>query len=125
MSSLTYPLFVFAKDDSSMRVIAEESGILRQLEATDIENEEYVFWDVNGASVSISVSVGPFKSKLESVALRTPAFPIREAFMLYAKTLGVAEPIVDGAPMDIWNRMQSQLESRSRKRSLLSKLFSR
>ena len=123
--SVAYPLFVFEKDDRSMRLIREESGILGQLEATDIENDEYVFWDVNGSGVSISVSIGSFKGKLERVVSCPAVFPIRQAFTSYAKALGVAEPTIDGPPIDIWNRIQSQIESLPRKRSFLSRFFSR
>lgn len=119
--SITYPLFVFAKDDRSMRLIQEEAGILRQLEAIDIENGEYVFWDANGIGVSISVSTGLFKTKLESVASSTAAFSIQEAFALYSKTLEIAEP-VEGSPTDVWNWIQTEVQRRPRKRSFLSKL---
>jgi hypothetical protein len=37
---VTYPLFVFEKDDSFMRLIPTESEILSQLEAIDIANGE-------------------------------------------------------------------------------------
>lgn len=33
--------------------IEESSRILYHLEAIDIENEEYLFWDANGAGVSL------------------------------------------------------------------------
>ena len=66
--SVTYPLFVFEKDDKSIRLIENESQI-HCLEAIDIENEEYVFWDANGAGVSVAVTpTTAFKTgKLESV----------------------------------------------------------
>ena len=104
-----------------MRLIQEEAGILRQLEAIDIENGEYVFWDANGIGVSISVSTGLFKAKLESVASSTAAFSIQEAFALYSKTLEIAEP-VEGSPTDVWNWIQTEMQRRPRKRSFLSKL---
>ncbi len=50
--SFTYPVFVFEKDDSSMRLISAENEILSQLEAVDIENGEYVVWDGRGHGVS-------------------------------------------------------------------------
>ena len=75
--SVTYPLFAFEKDDKSMRLIENESRILSHLEAIDIENDEYVFWDASGEGVSVAVSVGAFKSKLESVTSRPSGFPIQ------------------------------------------------
>lgn len=108
-----------------MRVIREGGEILRQLEGIDIQNDEYVFWDANGAGVSIVVSTGPFKTKLESVASCPPAFPIREAFTLYTKTLGIIDPVVEGAPTDVWNTIQAEVERGPGKRGILSKLFRR
>jgi hypothetical protein len=54
--SVTYPLFVFEKDDKSIRLIENESRILYHLEAIDIENEEYVFWDSSGSGVLVTVT---------------------------------------------------------------------
>jgi len=122
---IAYPLFVFAKDDHSMRVIEEEGRILHDLEAIDIQNDEYVFWDASGAGVAVTVSLGRFKRKLEKVAACPSVFSIRDAFMSYAKSLGVAEPIAEGAPMDIWNRLQSEVERRPSKKELLARLLSR
>lgn len=122
--SVTYPLFVFEKDEKSMLLVKEEGQILQQLEAIDIENDEYVFWDVSGGGVSVAVLVGAFKGKLKSVTSCSPAFPIRDAFISYARTLGLPEAIAEGAPVDVWRRIQTELDVRLRKRSFLSKLFS-
>ena len=121
--SITYPLFVFEKDDCSMRLIREEAGILHGLEAIDIQNDEYVFWDANGADVAISASVGSFKSKLTSIVSCPPVFPISEAFTQYAKSLGIAGPVAEGAALDVWNRIQSEVERRPRKNNFFSRLF--
>jgi hypothetical protein len=122
--SIKYPLFAFEKDDQSMRLIEEEGRILSWHEAIDIENDEYVFWDANGGGVFIAVSVGAFKSKLKSVTSCPAAFPIQDAFILYAKTLGFPQAVAEGTPMDVWNRIQAELQGRPKKRSLLSKIFS-
>jgi hypothetical protein len=106
-----------------MRLIEEEGLIVRQLEAIDIENDEYVFWDSNGDGVAVAVSVGAFKSKLKSVASCPPAFPLHDAFISYAKTLGLPEAVAEGMPMDVWQRIQAELESRPKKRNFFSKLF--
>ncbi len=58
---VTYPLFAFEKDDKSMRLIENESRLLSNFEAIDIENNEYVFWDANGGGLSVAVSVGAFR----------------------------------------------------------------
>ena len=95
--SVIYPLFDFEKDDKSMRLIEDESRILSHLEAIDIENNEYVFWDASGGGLSVAVSVGAFKSKLESVTSCPPAFPILDAFKEYAMSLGL-RPLQMGRP---------------------------
>jgi hypothetical protein len=99
--SVTYPLFVFEKDDSSMRLISTESEILSQLEAIDIKNGEYLIWDATGQGVSIEVRVGSWKSELKAVAPCTPVFPIKDAFISYAKNLSLHEPVTEGEPIGV------------------------
>ncbi|HKW63881.1 MAG TPA: hypothetical protein VJN89_15120 [Candidatus Acidoferrum sp.] len=125
--SVTYPLFVFEKDDKSIRLIDKETQILHHCEAIDIENDEYVFWDVNGAGVSVAVtSTTTFKTgKLKSVSSSAPAFPLRDAFKSYAESLGLSQAIADGEPIDAWRRIRAELERRPRKKGILSRLFSR
>jgi hypothetical protein len=120
---VTYPLFAFEKDDHSMHLIEDSHRILYHFEAIDIENDEYVFWDANGGGVSISVSVGAFKSKLVSVTSCPPAFPLHDAFVSYTKTLGLPESAAEGTPMDVLRMIHAELESRPKKRNFLSKLF--
>jgi hypothetical protein len=122
---VTYPLFVFEKDDKSMRLVEDQSRILFHLEAVDIEGDEYVFWDANGGGVSITVSVGAFKSKLESVASCPSAFLIQDAFKEYVTSLGLSEAPTEGTPMSIWLQIQAELAERPKKRSYLARLFSR
>ena len=125
--SVTYPLFVFEKDDKSMRLIEEESRILYSLEAIDIEGEEYVFWDANGAGVSVAVT--PAKAfrtgKLKSVTASPPTFPLGDALKLYAQSIGLPETITEGQPIEVWNRIQEELGNRPKRRGFLSKLLSR
>ncbi|MGC1483860.1 MAG: hypothetical protein WA789_08710 [Candidatus Acidiferrum sp.] len=104
--SISYPVFAFEKDDHSMHLIEGEDRILRQLEAIDVENDEYVFWDANGGGVRMGVSVGAFKSKLESVSACPASFPIQEAFRLFAASMGISEPLSDGAPVKVWKQIQ-------------------
>jgi hypothetical protein len=112
--SVEYPIFVFEKDDHSMRLIENEDRILHHLEAIDIENGEYAFWDANRAGMRISVSVGTFKSKLENVSWCAAAFPIQNAFKLLAASLGVREPQGDEAPMTVWKQIQQGREDSER-----------
>jgi hypothetical protein len=122
--SIKYPLFAFEKDDQSMRLIEDSSRILYHCEAIDIENDEYVFWDANGGGVSIAVAVGAFKSKLEGVTSCPAVFPVQDALILFAKTLGLPQAVTERAPMDVWNQIQAELQGRPKKRSFLSKMFS-
>ena len=109
-----------------MRLIESYSRIPYHLEAIDIENEEYVFWDANGAGVSVAVTpTTAFKTgKLESVKLCSPVFPIQDALKEYAKSLGLPEVVAEGPPMEAWGRIQKELAGRPKKRSFLSRLFS-
>ena len=51
-----FPLFVFEKDDRSMSLIETPERVLYHLEAIDIENDEYLFWDASGAGVCVSLT---------------------------------------------------------------------
>ena len=104
--SVEYPIFAFEKDDHSMRLVESEKRILFHLEAIDIQNDEYVFWDATGVGVRITASVGAFKSKLESVNSCPAPFPIQEAFRLFAESLRLRESRVDGPPIQLWGRLQ-------------------
>lgn len=123
--SVTYPLFVFEKDDQSIRLIKGQSQILYHLEAIDIENQEYAFWDSNGNGVLVTVTPSGTltQGKLEKVALCQPDFPIQDAFKAYAMSLGLPETVAEGTPMDAWRRIQEELAGRPKKRGLVSRLF--
>jgi hypothetical protein len=118
---------VFAKDDHSMLLIEQENKILVHLEVIDIKNDEYAIWDASGqgvSGVSIAVSEGSWKSKLKAVDSCPPTFPLQDAFVMYARTFGLPEPATDGTPMDVWRRIQVELERRPKKKSFFSRLFS-
>jgi hypothetical protein len=118
---VVYPLFVFVKDEHSMRLIEAADRILGPFEAIDIEYDEYAFWDANSEGVSISVA----KNKVVSVDHCAPVFPLQHAFALYVEFLGLPAAIVGGTPIETWNRINAELDKRPKKRSLLSKWFSR
>lgn len=113
--SVQYPIFAFGKDDQSMRLIESEDRILYDVEAIDIENDEYVFWDATGSGVRIGVSVGRFRSKLESVTSCQASFPIQDAFKAVARSLELPESVPDGAPEDVWNHIQSEVRKSSQR----------
>jgi hypothetical protein len=53
---VSFPLFVFEKDDCSMFLVETPDKVLYHMEPIDIENGEYVYWDSNGNPVRISVA---------------------------------------------------------------------
>jgi hypothetical protein len=112
--NVLYPLFAFEKDDSSIRLIEDERDILSKLETIDIENDEYVVWEAEGAGVALQVSVGAFKSKLISVAPCAPSYPIRDAFNLYAGASGLPEPVAEGTPTEMRESPSGRTEKRKK-----------
>jgi hypothetical protein len=109
-----FPLFVFA-DDRSMELIESPERVLDHLEAIDIENSEYLFWDSTGASVSISVARGAVKQ----IGLCEQAMSLREAFETYAKAYGL-HVIAGESAIETWRALQSQLPPR---KTLWERLF--
>ena len=106
-----------------MRLIENATRLNYHLEAIDIVNDEYVFWDANGNGVSIAASVATFTSKIGDVTSSDSLFPLRDAFTLYAKTLGLQDCDVDGTPSEVWGRIQKEIGARLKKRNFLARLF--
>jgi hypothetical protein len=118
--SVEYPIFVFEKDDHSMCLIEDESRIFYHLEAVDIENGEYVFWDAKGGGVSIEVS----KGKMTGLGAGPAEFSLGDALVMFAKSEGISPAGAIASPIEEWNRIQDQLEKRLKK-GILSRIFSR
>jgi hypothetical protein len=110
-----FPLFVFEKDDRSMYLIEAPERVLSHLEAIDIENNEYLFWDSTGAGVCISVARGA----VEQIALCEQTMSLREAFESCAQSQGL-HFVLGESTIDTWKRLQSQVPPR---RTLLERLF--
>jgi hypothetical protein len=119
---VTYPLFVFEKDCQSVQIIEDPSRI-GILEAIDIVNDEYVFRDANGNDVSVAASVTAFTSKIGDVTSSDSLFPLRDAFTLYAKTLGLPDFDANGTPREVWDRILKELAARPKKPNFLARLF--
>jgi hypothetical protein len=120
--AVTYPLFVFEKGCQSVQII-QDPGRISILEAIDIADGEYVFWDANGNGVSVAATVSTFKSKIGDVTSSDSLFPLRDAFTLHAKTLGLHDLDVNGTPVEVWGRIQNELAARPKKPSFLARLF--
>jgi hypothetical protein len=110
-----FPLFVFAKDDHSMYLIETPERVLYHLEAIDIENDEYLFWDASGAGVCVSVT----REVIDSVGLYDPPMTLPEAFEAYARAHELHMPSGQ-SPLATWESLQSQLPPR---KTLWTRLF--
>ena len=116
-SGVTYPLYVCLDDGEVIRIAAFDQ-IAGYLEAIDIENDEYRFWDATGAGLRVLIQKGRvtvFESASHPITLK-------QAFDEYAKQLGAAGEM-GGTPEEIWETLQKIKGSLPPRRGLLAKLF--
>jgi hypothetical protein len=99
-----FPLFVFEKDDGSMRLIETPQRLLYHLEAIDIENNEYVFWD-SGMRVTAK------NGEIDRIARCDQSMSLSDALKTYIRSHGL-DVSLEGPPIDIWKRIQSQIPKR-------------
>src|SRR4030095_15327363 len=102
-----FPIFVFEKDDRSIGLGESSERFLYHLEAIDIENGEYLFWDSTGAGVCVSVTGGV----IGTAALCDQAMTLPQAFEAYARAYKLRMPIGQ-SPDDTWRSLQSQVPPR-------------
>jgi len=117
--SVAFPIFVRLDDGEVIR-IENIAWILHHLEAIDIENDEYLFWDAEGRGLKVLIEkddVSGFRAVENGMTLHT-------AFAEYAKQLGVSLDAT-GTPDQIWGRVQKLKESVPKRRGLLARLFNR
>lgn len=112
-----FPLFVFEKDDRSMFFVESRERVLNSLEAIDIQNGEYLFWDSTGASVCVSVARGA----IDQIELCNQAMTLPQAFAAYARAYGLQMSLAQ-SPVDTWRSLQTQLPPR---KTLWARLFRR
>lgn len=98
-----------------MRLIESPKRFFYHLEAIDIENNEYLFWDSTGAGVSVSVA----HDKIKQITHCDQVMSLPEAFQTYAQSYSL-QFTPEGSPIDIWTSLQSQIPPR---RTLWSRLF--
>jgi len=113
--NVEFPLFVFEKDDRSMLLIEKPDRLLYHLETIDIENDEYLFWDSTGAGVSVSAK----RDAIDLIMRCDRSMSVSEAFQAYSQSLNLTVSL-QGAPIEVWKRIQSQLPKRRR---LWARLF--
>lgn len=117
-----FPIYVCLDDGAVIRIESSER-ILYHLEAIDIENDEYMFWDADSRGLKILITknrVGGFEKAANKITLQ-------QAFEGYADQLAQLGVRVDttGTPEEIWARLQKAKESLPRPPGFFSWLFRR
>ena len=115
--SFEFPLYV-CLDDGTVIQIETPDRILYHLEAIDIENDEYLFWDAVSRPLKVAITKGKV-SGLESTENR---ITLPHAFEKYAEQLGVSID-VSGKPEEVWASLRNAELSRPRRPGLFSRLF--
>ncbi len=118
--SVSFPLFVFEKDDCSMFLVEGPDKVLYNMEPIDIENAEYLFWDSNGNGVHISVA-GEQVTAIDPAAVE---ISLSEAFKRYSDAFGLRVDTT-GPADEVWPRLKQAEAELPRKRGLLSRVFGR
>jgi hypothetical protein len=118
MDNVVYPLFAFL-DDQTMLAVENPDRILYHFEATDIENDEYLFWD----STERAVRIGITKNRVIDVSYCDSTLSLRDAFLSYVEAVGLPRALVDGKPVDILVRIKTELGIRPKKRHWLSRVL--
>ncbi len=119
-ASVSFPLFVFEKDDYSMFVVESLDKVLYDMEPIDIKNDEYLFWDAKGRAVRISIS----GQRVTGICHGEPEIPLAEAFRRYSEVHGL--DVDTTGPFDqVWCRLKDPASRLPRSRGLLSRLFRR
>ena len=91
-----FPVFVLAKDSEEVERFDSIYRLQRQLERIDVENNEYLAWDVNGSAVALSVQE-PVWLKLEPFADMNQV-GLKDCLEKYAATLGVEVNLAQTSP---------------------------
>jgi hypothetical protein len=117
-----FPVYV-RLDEGTVIQLESAERILYHLEAIDIENDEYLFWDANSCGLKILVTknlVGGFEKAANKITLQ-------QAFEGYADQLAQLGVRVDttGTPEEIYARLQKARESLPRPPGFFSWLFRR
>jgi hypothetical protein len=83
-TGVSFPLYVFEKDDCSMFLVERPDRFLYHIEPIDIEYEEYLFWDSAERGVSVSVK----HDKVSNIGHCDCEMTLREAFVRHSRSLG-------------------------------------
>jgi hypothetical protein len=117
--SVVFPIFVRLDDGQVIRIESFQK-ILYHLEAIDIKNDEYQFWDANGRSLKILIE----KNAVSRFQNADNRFSFQQAIEMYTEQLGV--PVdTSGSPDEVWAKVQKAEQSIPRRRGFLARLFGR
>jgi hypothetical protein len=114
-----FPLYVRLDDGEVLRIERVER-ILYHLEAIDIENDEYMFWDANGHGLKILIE----KERVIGFANAENKVTLQQAFDDYVQQLGLSVDTT-GTPEEIWDKVKKAKDALPRRPSFLSRLFNR
>jgi len=114
-----FPLYVCLDDGEVLRIESVER-ILYHLEAIDIENDEYMFWDANGHGLTILIE----KERVIGFANAENKVTLQQAFDDYVQQLGLSVDTT-GTPEEIWDKVKKAKDALPRRPSFLSRLFNR
>jgi hypothetical protein len=117
-----FPLYVRLDDGEIMR-IGNADRILYHLEAIDIENDEYMFWDAAKHGLRVLIN----KGKVGGFEKADNKITLQQAFEEYARQLVERGATVDtsGTPEEIWTNIEKARDSLPRPEGLFSRLFGR
>jgi hypothetical protein len=111
-----FPIFVFEKDDRSMRLIENEENLFYHLEEIDIQNGEYLFWDVDGVEICLQVN----KRKIAAIENCENGKALTQAFAAYSQSLGLAVDLA-GRPLEAWRRILDGAKKRLKRTGSLAR----
>ena len=119
MDNVAYPLFV-QLDDGRMLAIESLDRILYHLEAIDIENNEYSFWDSTERPVRMTVR----DKGVVDVSYCASRASLRAAFLSYLDAVKLPRTLAENRPGEILQLIECELKKRPKKKGWLSRLFS-
>jgi hypothetical protein len=117
--SVVFPIYARLDDGQVIRIESFQK-ILYRVEAVDIENDEYQFWDANGRSLKILIE----KNAVSRFQNANNRLSFQQAAEMYTEQLGV--PIdTSGTPDEVWAKVQKAEQSVPQRRGFLARLFGR
>jgi hypothetical protein len=117
-----FPLYVCLDDGEVIRIDSSER-VLYHLEAIDIENGEYMFWNAAGQGLKVLIQ----KGKVSGFEKIDNKLTLQQAFEQYARQLTERGAAVDtsGTAEEVWTQIEKAKESLPRRDGFFSRLFGR